>query len=314
LDNVITFSPPVNHKEGFGSIFQSEIFAFLYALNQGKQFIRSDFNLYNGHNNSVDENKHYSFFEFLNSDNSDIFDKQNVENINFMFAHNFLSKLPFDVRESLISSLRARYWRSKNINSYNLKYYNIAVHIRNLSKGDVVHSIDSIDWQYFNHDYGFKNNNPKFYSKFYSNIINKVIKNLPAHLVPKVTIYSTGDPRDFELIQSLICVDSELKLNGDVLSDFEKFINSDCLIMAHSSLSYLASLIHLGPKYIRKGFRHFLTSDTIEINDFSVEGYTFIDKNIDSVSLFVKRFKFKIFFNNLKNIIVNTCCSIIKNN
>ncbi len=312
MGNIITFSPPINHKEGFGSIFQSEVFAFLYAMHEGKQFIRSNFNLYNGHNILVDESKQYLFFDFLNSNDIKILDGQFIQNVNFMFAHEFLSKLAIEKRESLISSLRARFWKSRNIQTRNTKYYNIAVHIRNLSKGDVVHSIESIDWQYFNNDYGFKNNNPTYYSKFYSNIINNIIRTLPSNISPKVTIYSTGDAKDFKLIQNLIGVESELKLNGDVLSDFEEFVYSDCLIMAHSSLSYLASLLHLGPKFIRKGFRHFLTSDTIEINDFSVKGYGYMDKLIDDSTLFVKRFKFKLFFNNIKNLVLGACRSIIK--
>ena len=318
MGNIITFSPPINHKEGFGSIFQSEVFAFLYAMHEGKPFIRSKYNLYTGHNIDANENHHHSFFNFLNSRNIKL-SNVNLENINFLKAYSIVSKLPSNKRETLISTLRSKYWKQNIKKSIDHNTYTIVLHIRNLSIGDVIHpgakevqSLESIDWQYFNYDYGFKNNNPIFYSKFYSGIINNILMKLPSDVNPIIKIFSTGKIEDFDLITRMINYKTELYLNRDVLSDFEEFVYSDCLIMAHSSLSYLASLLHLGPKYIRKGFRHFLTSDTIEINDFSVKGYGYMDKLIDDSTLFVKRFKFKLFFNNIKNLVLGACRSIIK--
>ncbi len=320
MDNFITFSPPINHKEGFGSIFQSEVFAFLYATYTGKSYIRSKFNLYKGHDQGADELLQYNFFNFLNTNTlSEI--NENLQNISFLEAYSKISKLKLNEKEALISTLRNKFWRQYKVKTSNTSNYTIILHIRNLSIGDVIHpgakkvqSLQSIDWQYFNFDYGFKNNNPIFYSKFYSQIVNNILKKLPSEKTPIIKIFSTGRKEDFELIKSMINCNIEIYLNRDVLIDFEDFINSDCLIMAHSSLSYLASLLHLGPKFIRKGFRHFLTSDTIEIDDFSVEGYGFIDKLLDSSMLFVKRFKFSLFYNNIKRFIINILRSIIKRN
>jgi hypothetical protein len=43
---------------------------------------------------------------------------------------------------------------------------------------------------------------------------------------------------------------------------FIDLIYADYLIASHSSFSWLASLLHKGPTYMRGNFRHFVTPET----------------------------------------------------
>ena len=70
-----------------------------------------------------------------------------------------------------------------------------------------------------------------------------------------------------------------------MLDDFIEMINSDYLVLAQSSLSYLASFLHTGPKFIREGFRFFTISDTIIMNDNIVSDYSKLDRFIDKIKL-----------------------------
>ncbi len=286
-----TFFPDKNHCEGFGSIFQSEVFAFMYAKYHHKPYFRTKFKLYNGHGNTDQQNEkeQYHFFDFLNSSLSQTDFK--LVNINFNESYKFISNLTSIQRDSLINTVREAYINSKEkvINQQKDKEYKIALHLRSFSNGDVMFSLDSLPWQCFNYDYGLKFNNPKFYSIFYSDIVHLILKSIPEEADKKVTIYSTGNISSFEDIKNRINSNLEIKLNNNVLDDFIELVNSDYLILAQSSLSYLASILHVGPKYIREGFRHFTTSDTVIIKDNIIANFSEFDRIHDAIKLFYLR-------------------------
>jgi len=281
-----TFFPDENHSEGFGSIFQSELFAYMYAKSKNTPFFRSKFKLYNGHvlNKSNREEDQYDFFNFITSklDNS----KYDLVNIKFPDSYTYLSSLSVIEIRYLVDFVRAEYNASRLNKTYKIhNEINIAVHLRNISSGDVIFSLDSLPWQFFNHDYGLKNNNPLFYANFYSEIVNMIIRQIPSDAKVITTIYSIGNYSDFDQIIKKINSPVLLKLNNHVLDDFIELINSDYLVLAQSSLSYLASFLHTGPKFIREGFRHFTTSDTIIMNDNIVSDYTKLNRFIDKIKL-----------------------------
>ena len=281
-----TFLPDKNHSEGFGSIFQSELFAFMYAKSKNRPFFRSEFKLYNGHamNKNTREEEQYIFFNFLTSkkDRSEY----DLINIKFTDSYSYLTSLTLIEIKSLIDLVRRKYYASRLNKNYKVSNeINIALHLRNISSGDVIFSLDSLPWQYFNYDYGLKNNNPLFYANFYSEIVNMIIRQLPSDKKVITTIYSIGDSIDFDQIKKKINSPVLLKLNNHVLDDFIELINSDYLVLAQSSLSYLASFLHTSPKFIREGFRHFTTYDTIIVNDNIVSEYSNLDRFIDKMKL-----------------------------
>jgi hypothetical protein len=53
---------------------------------------------------------------------------------------------------------------------------------------------------------------------------------------------------------------------------------ADYLIASHSSFSWLASLLHEGPNYIRQKFRHFVTPQTQTIEEVLYQNTNWFEK------------------------------------
>ncbi|AZO09150.1 hypothetical protein EJ074_08510 [Mesorhizobium sp. M3A.F.Ca.ET.080.04.2.1] len=101
----------------------------------------------------------------------------------------------------------------------------IAVHIR---RGDVV-------------------GNPAAAQRLTSNAtaldnIKRVLADRPGH---RVVVFSQGEPSDFGMLAEFC----EFELNSDIFATVSGMIAADCLIMAKSSLSYVAGLLSKGAVY-----------------------------------------------------------------
>ena len=87
----------------------------------------------------------------------------------------------------------------------------------------------------------------------------------------------------------------------DILETFEYFCNADVLIIAKSSLSYLAGLYNKNPEiYIEKSFWHSKLSRWNYIEDLisdSVESYTNINDYLWMIFIFIILFIYYILFN-----------------
>jgi hypothetical protein len=125
----------------------------------------------------------------------------------------------------------------------------------------------------YDYDYKLPTYNKIFFNKWYISLVKKIIKknNLKERKF-KIILCSVGKQESFiDLINGLKSFGNvELYLNKDDFSTFMLMINAKYLILAHSSFSYLASLINTGEKYIRNQFRHPLPFDVQIIKDYKL--------------------------------------------
>ncbi len=281
--------------EGAGSLFQREVFAYLVARHLRYEFVRFNNSLYTGHeiqsNLSADTERGWAaLFSFLgepgvSSDRVQLLTE--LSEISVPLADDFLWSIPFEVsypfiarldpslRAKLIEQLRKEFWGNlpsayvRHAEHLRTERY-VALHIRNRSRGDVVHGLETFPWQCFSVDYGLLNNNPRFYANFYAKLIMKICEK---HNIKQVRVFSTGDHADFwRLMKFLEPYNARLFLNRSSHLDFFELANADALVMAHSSFSWLAALINVNHVYVRSGFRHFVPANATVIEDDEIVG------------------------------------------
>jgi hypothetical protein len=141
----------------------------------------------------------------------------------------------------------------------------------------------------FSVDYGLPDNNHDYYSKLYANAVNSIVAE---HSITKpiLQIHSTGKEDSFKQLLSLLNPKIEVQffLNEHAPRSFVAMIYADILIASHSSFSWLPMLLHQGPKYIRKNFRHFLPANTKIIEEVLMK-----DKNQFEQALIFLNMKLK---------------------
>jgi hypothetical protein len=279
----VTFQMEPNNAEGAGSFYQRPFLAYLFAKHQGLPFI----NAHNRHSDvhytmddSLSINRDWeNVFEFLGKPRvfeqphpcltlNQLASTEQIYHLPFDTAYAFINSLNDADRERLLTSARSSFRRHVEKYATHLvpkKQFGttIALHLRDRSSGDPTPSRKLLPWQMFNVDYGLPDNNPRYYAKLYANAVNSIVAE--HHITkPILQIHSTGSEKSFHYLQSLINPRIEIQffLNSHPPQSFIAMVYADILIASHSSFSWLPMLLHEGPKYIRKNFRHFLPKNT----------------------------------------------------
>jgi hypothetical protein len=131
----------------------------------------------------------------------------------------------------------------------------------------------------FSRDYGLPDNNPDYYSRLYANAVNQIVhKNAIEN--PVLHIHSTGEKNSFNQLLGLldIKIKVEFFLNTHPPKSFLDLVFADYLIASHSSFSWLASLLHKGPTFMRRKFRHFVSHETQWIDEVLYDNVSGLQK------------------------------------
>lgn len=309
----ITFLMDPNHQEGAGSFYQRPFLAYLFANAHGYNFINAE-NAYSdchyAESNSAKIHEDWEkIFGFLGQKyivnaniphykSGEILERGSIYHLPFSDSYKYLEKLKVNALENLLKNARHEF-------NVNLKKHSelitakakgtvIALHLRDLSKGDPIPSGALLDWQMFSHDYGLPDNNPTYYSELYANTVNEIVSEHNIE-TPILHIHSTGRRDTFNLLQSLLNPKIEVKyfLSTHPPSSFLDLIFADIMIASHSSFSWLAILLRNGPTYIRKNFRHFLPSETKTMKEILFRNKNIWQRLFTRVELKVSYYKFK---------------------
>lgn len=309
----ITFLMDPNHQEGAGSFYQRPFLAYLFAHANGYNFINAENAFSDCHYSETDSSDIHQdwekIFGFLGKKQivdvniptynpEGILEEKQTYHLPFANSYAFLDKLQStELKEVLVKAREAF--------NANLKRYPdllptgsqgtvIALHLRDLSKGDPIPSSALLDWQMFSYDYGLPDNNPKYYSELYANAVNEIVLERKIEH-PILHIHSTGKRDSFNLLQSLLNPNIEVRyfLSAHPPSSFLDLISADILIASHSSFSWLALLLRNGPSYIRKNFRHFLPSTTKIIPEILFRNQSTWQRLIICMKLKLSYYKFK---------------------
>jgi hypothetical protein len=186
----------------------------------------------------------------------------------FDTAYEFLNSIGAAERETLLEPIRTSFKANLESNAPHLipKHQDgtvIALHLRDRSSGDPIPSRRLLPWQMFSVDYGLPDNNHSYYSKLYAHAVNSIVAE-HSITTPILQIHSSGKEGSFKELISLLNPKIEVQffLSEHPPKSFVAMIYADILISSHSSFSWLPMLLHEGPKYIRKNFRHFLPANT----------------------------------------------------
>lgn len=299
------------HIEGAGSQYQRYVFAYLYALDLEVEYLHLPNKHFKGHDPeglNIDIGGLWGriFLFLLNKDlevlasnylNGEMQDDPGVcvSNVSFKSAYSHIAGLNKNRINKLIQELRIKFWefnKNQRPNFEGDEIFIIAIHLRAISLGDKLTSIDSLPWQYFNYDYGLPDNNPEYYSRLYASAVDSVAKRVDKKIV--LHVHSTGNPSDFEDFLSRIDPSISVKLFLDEIAPvaFMDMLCSDVLIGSHSSFSWLAILLRNKPSYIRKGFRHFLPENAFELREVYFDDESFLGSLPKKMSLLFSYLKF----------------------
>jgi hypothetical protein len=277
------------HTEGAGSLWQRHLFTYFSSI-----ILSQGFSLSNCSVSPLHEVKSQDLDE-LNADWSNIFQfliQADASRSNFLgqprdrvlrepsgrfrttevdwgWSYKIYETQTPEFRKYLVHRCRDEMWSSiiykPKQTHFDQSYVNVALHLRNFSKGDVVDVSNSLPYQLFTVDYGLPDQNPKFYAWFYSTLLTTIAAKFGISNT-KITIFSTGEQHDFSgLLKSTRNLNVNLVLEGYTPDDFYHLCAADVLVSAQSSFSWLATFFNQGHKFIRAGFRHLLPFDVIEV-------------------------------------------------
>ena len=297
-------------EDSFGAILQKEVLAYLLSLYFKKKFVRGKIFFNSKFNHASHVKKFNNIFNFYGKKN--LYIENNIKNLShyknlkyikgrfiynipFKISQKFLKKLNFKDNKNIFLKFRKKFW------SYNKKKKNkiklLTLHIRNFRKEfDTVCGLESIIYQLFNHDYNLPTYNTNFFTKWYVTLVKDIIKKEKLKKNEfEIILCSNGKKKEFEDIISKLNKIGNLKIfiNKDNFQTFKLMINSDYLILAHSSFSYLASMINTGKKYIRNNFRHPLPFDVKIVKDYELLNISYLKYFYYEFLKFLLRVKIK---------------------
>jgi hypothetical protein len=177
-----------------------------------------------------------NYVEKITKNNSD-------ENTIFVFTESariLLEQIPKNIRDSIVSELRAKYWNRRKLKPvdeyFNKNKLNVALHIR---RGKDVTLDRPTAWRYTNNYY-------------YINIIKNIRKALPSRDID-FHVYSEGTSEEFEEFKNLGNVYIHLcpwppKDYWDLFVSFHHMVIADIVVTATSEFSYFVA--HMNPNYI----------------------------------------------------------------
>jgi len=247
----LTYDTEIN-KDGFGAQYHRIVGIFCLARLINAKYLHTPITLFEHLDNSYCEkiNEHFGLNVFENNIDRPLFFDEiitnttpksleslniNTENKNILikicYPHNILDKIP-DKYNNVMDELR-QLKKKYNLKEFEKDKINIGIHIR---RGDV--DLINNSERYINNDHYIK----------IINILNKKYNNC------NICIFSQGS-NNFEEFKKIKNV--KLLSDLDILETFEYLCNSDYLIMAKSSLSYLAGLYNTNENiFIESSFWH----------------------------------------------------------
>jgi len=219
------------YNDGFGENFKYIIYTIFYA-----EYKKLDF-YYTPLNNNIEHN--------YNND-TDFVDKKEIminiknhyplakSNVNYqkpdrlILLHFFENNTEFCLKSKSLINLK-KIFKESNVNTFDTKYFNIAIHIRRTNQFDIEKTE--------------KNKNKKFHdiipgTDVPNDLYKDVINQLKKYKNYKIHIYSQGKEQDFDFGNDII-----LHLNGELENAFISFVYADVLVVSPSSLSYSAALL-----------------------------------------------------------------------
>ncbi len=297
----LTFLMDPGNQEGAGSFYQRPFLASLLADSLGMPFVMATNPHSDCHYQQSDragiEQDWEKIFSFMGSkvtfanplQNLPITDKLaagQTYNVPFDITYQHLKHLDSSSLQTLLDHARKKFRENIALSPELIPFKEhaddtiIALHLRDRSKGDPPFSTKTLlDWQMFSRHYGLPDNNPDYYSRLYAHAVNQIVtKNAIAK--PVLHIHSTGEAQSFTKILSLLDPKIQVKLflNTHPPKSFVDLVLADYLIASHSSFSWLASLLHEGPTYIRQKFRHFVTPQTQIIEEVLYQNTNWFEK------------------------------------
>lgn len=310
----ITFQMDPDNAEGAGSFYQRPFLTSLVAKQLKLPFINTS----NRHS-AV----HYKTEDFqqINQDWENIFGflgeiaplsqpcpsmdlgkpviAEQTYHLPFDNAYAFLNSLKESEREQLLKSARLSF--KANLQTYAPHLIPatqagtiIALHLRDRSAGDPIPTRRLLPWQMFSVDYGLPDNNHHYYSKLYAHAVNSIVTE---HNIehPILQIHSTGKESSFAYLSSLLDpkIKVEFFLNEHPPKSFIALTYADILIASHSSFSWLPMLLHTGPKYIRKNFRHFLPANTKILEEVLLKDKNLFERAFINFNMKIRYWLFK---------------------
>lgn len=282
-------------SEGAGSRYQRYLITYILARNLNIKYLHIPSKPYSGHYVDIDidvvEKNWLSIFGFLTECESEnrvnigkLDNVRFIKKISFSEAYKLVCKLPKNKLENSLESLRDTFsrWNERThlILKKSLDATVIAIHLRALNRGDGLDGVSSklfvgigsFPWQFFNCNYGLPDNNPTYYADFYANGVNQICESINTGKII-LRIHSTANESTFDYFKSLLDprIDVEFYIGGDPVVSIMDFIYSDFFIASHSSMSWVALLLRVRPSYIRRGFRQFLPSNVMPLDEILYE-------------------------------------------
>ena len=310
----ITFLMDPDNAEGAGSFYQRPFLAMLVAKQLRLPFINAS----NRHSPV-----HYKDgnFQEINQDWESIFGflgepallTQPCPSLNlnkpaivgqtyhlpFDNAYEFLNTMGVAQREALLNPFRDTFKGNLQVKAPHLIPKDqdgtvIALHLRDRSAGDPTPTRHLLPWQMFSVNYGLPDNNHNYYSKLYAHAVNSIVAEHQINK-PILQIHSTGSKNSFSQLLSLLDpkIEVQLFLNEHPPKSFVAMVYADVLIASHSSFSWLPMLLHQGPKYIRKNFRHFLPANTKILEEVLLMDKNLLEKMLININMKVRYWLFK---------------------
>ena len=242
------------YADGFGENFKFIIYTIIYAEYLNKDFFYTPLNNKIEHNYNNDTlfvdkkeiminlKKHYPLIKLnINYDKPD----------RLLLLNFFENNTEFCLKSKSLNKLK-NIFKESNIDKFDKKYFNIAIHIRRENKFDTEKL----------------NNSRKFYDIIPGTdvpieLYKDIIIQLKQYKNYKIHVYSQGDESDFNFVD-----DITLHLNEELEHTFVDLVFADVLVIAPSSLSYSAALLSENIVYYIKSC-HKPFSTWKEINNYT---------------------------------------------
>lgn len=280
--------------EGAGSMYQREVMTLLAALISERDFYRIENQLSRDHYLEGDYARHVAGWDtvlsFLNS--FSISEPEDTEDLQFVTFQQVMSIIDAAKDEHFAQALsRIR----QQVNSYGDRRDKpkVTIHLRGKSRGDVLLGFDSLPYEYVDHDYGLSRDNPHYYSRLYTRLLNFIAADVGCEI--DVVVCSSAK---VSFLQNFFRgLDGDITLHIESRPDYEDFkhmVDCDILVMAKSSLSYLASMLNPNKKYIRENYRHRLPPDVTIFSDEDYLDLSLSEKYGDRVGRLFKKTMHKL--------------------
>jgi len=246
------------YTDGFGSQFQTIIYAIIFCIRYGQQFIYTPLKQVE-HNYSDDVTFIERLEELMNIrshfTNMKDLPPEIQKTVTLWDNSNIKSKFDWKIQEvvtqDILNKIRNIFWGNKDINHFKNNKKNIAIHIRRPNTVDET-ILDEPQKQFHNYN---RYNTDEYFLGVIQRIRdeNKGI-DLQFHIYSQTNIRSNFD--------CYINEDTQLHIDEDICSTFVGLAAADILVTSVSSFSYIAGFFNYGTviyfPFLHKPLPHWL--------------------------------------------------------